>query len=125
MMKGVGLQKSEDFGVKILKLYDHLKERKAPNPIIEQIIKSGTSIGANLNEANCAISEKDFLAKVYISLKECNETRYWLKLLRRTDFITKSLFESLDSDCEEIYKILSATTFTVRKRINNNASSNF
>ena len=117
-MESIGLKKSEDFGEKIIKLFDFLKEKKAPYPIIEQIIKSGTSIGANLNEANCAISDKDFQAKVYISLKECNETKYWLRLLNRTNYIPNEMFKGLYEDAEEIFRILSATTYTLRKRLN-------
>ena len=123
MKENIGLKKGEDFGTRILGLYDYLKERKAPYPIIEQITKSGTSIGANLYEADCAISDKDFLAKAYISLKESNETKYWLRLLHRTHYIETPLFESLYNDVEELYKILSATTKTVRKRIENKPSA--
>ena len=80
-------------------------------------MKSGTSIGANLAEAECAISKKDFLAKVYISLKECSEAKYWLELLFETDYLTESQFRSMLSDCEELRKMLSATTRTLNSTL--------
>lgn len=117
-MENLGLKKSEDFGVEIIKLFDFLKEKKTPYPIIKQIIKSGTSIGANLCEADCAISDKDFLAKVYNSLKECNKTKYWLSLLNRTDYLPDDLFNSLYEDADEIFRLLSATNNILHKSLN-------
>lgn len=83
-----------------------------------QLLRCGTSIGANLSEAECAISKKDFLSKVYIALKECMETKYWLELLHETDYLTDAQFESIISDCEEIRKMLSATTKTIGDELN-------
>ncbi len=82
----------------------------------KQILKSGTSIGANLAEAGCAISRKDFLAKNYIAFKECAETIYWLKLLRATEYISNEQFCSLRDDCDELRKMLSAITKTLREQ---------
>ena len=84
----------------------------------KQLLRSGTSIGANLAEAECAISRKDFLAKVYIALKECAETKYWIELLRETDYLTEEQFRSIWNDCEEIRKMLSSTTKTVNSTLN-------
>lgn len=117
-MGNLGLEKSEAFGVKIVNLFEYLKEHKTPYPIIEQITKSGTSIGANLNEANCAISDKDFFAKTYISLKECSETLYWLRILYKTNYLHEDKYKILYEDAEELFRILSATTKTLRKRLN-------
>jgi four helix bundle protein len=75
-----------------------------------QILKSGTSIGANLSEAKYAISRKDFLSKKYIALKECGETQFWLELLHETGFLAEEEFASLISDNDEILKILIAAT---------------
>ncbi|MDL2228640.1 four helix bundle protein [Treponema sp. OttesenSCG-928-L16] len=76
----------------------------------KQILRSGTSIGANLAEAECAISRRDFLSKVYIALKECRETKYWLEPLHETQYITPEDFSGLLTDCEELLRMLSATT---------------
>lgn len=119
MKDNIVLNKSEDFGIRILKLYEILKQKKAPHPVILQITKSGTSIGANLFEATCGISDNDFLAKAYIALKETSETKYWLKLLYKTNYISDEQFESLYKDCDEIFRILSAITKTLKNKINN------
>ena len=66
----------------------------------KQLLKSGTSIGANIAESECAISRKDFLSKIYIALKECSETRYWLDLLYETDYLTSEEYRSIQQDCE-------------------------
>ena len=83
-------------------------------------MRSGTSIGANLAESECAISKKDFLAKVYSALKECNETIYWLDLLHETGYISDKQFVSLNNDCVELKKMLTATTKTTVKNLNDN-----
>ena len=83
-------------------------------------MRSGTSIGANLAESECAISKKDFLAKVYSALKECNETIYWLDLLHETGYISDKQFVSLNNDCVELKKMLTATTKTTIKNLNDN-----
>lgn len=74
-------KKSERFAIRIVNLYKHLSGDKKENVLSKQILRSGTSIGANLAEAECAISKNDFVSKVYIALKESSETQYWLKLL--------------------------------------------
>lgn len=105
--------KSKQFAVRIIKLYKYLCDEKHEYTMSKQLLKSGTSIGANLAEAECAISKKDFLSKVYIALKECAETAYWLELLHETDYLTEDQFRSIITDCEELRKMLSATTKTV------------
>ena len=92
-----------------------LNKEKHECKIADQIFRSGTSIGANLAEAQCAISRNDFLAKVYISLKECNETLYWLKLLYKTRLLVKPQFGSLYNDAEELMKLLTSITKSTRK----------
>ena len=81
------------------------------------MFRSGTSIGANVAEAQCAITKNDFVAKTYISLKECNETLYWLRLLERTKYINKQQFDSIYKDCDELKRILVAITKTARHNI--------
>lgn len=109
--------KSKRFAVRIVKLYRYLCEEKREYVISKQLLKSGTSIGANLAEAECAISRKDFMSKVYISLKECAETKYWLELLYETDYLTEEQFQSIIADCEELRKMLSATTHTLNSTL--------
>ena len=85
--------------------------------ISKQVLRAGTSIGANVTEAECAISRKDFLAKIYISFKECAETKYWLELLQKTGFINMEEYTSISDDCNEIYRILSSIAKTTRERM--------
>lgn len=109
-------QKSMAFAIRVVRLYQYLTEEKREYVMAKQILKSGTSIGANLAEAGCAISCKDFLAKNYIAFKECAETIYWLKLLRATEYISNEQFCSLRDDCDELRKMLSAITKTLREQ---------
>ena len=76
----------------------------------KQMLRSGTSIGANIAEAKCGSSKKDFLNKMYIAFKECSETNYWLDLLFETEYIHEKEYNSIKNDCEEINKILSSVT---------------
>ena len=107
--------KSKKFAVRAVKLYKYLCNEKREFVLSKQFLKSGTSIGANIAESECASSKKDFLAKIYIALKETNETLYWLDLLFETEYLTQQEYCSMKSDCEEIKKMLSATTKTLKK----------
>ena len=80
--------KSKRFAVRVVKLYKYLCEEKKEFVLSKQLLRSGTSIGANIAESECAISKKDFLSKIYIALKECSETMYWLDLLHDTQYLT-------------------------------------
>ena len=82
------LRKSKLFAIRIVRLYQYLCSEKTEFVLSKQLLRSGTSIGANLAESECAISKKDFLAKVYIALKECAETLYWLELLRENGYLS-------------------------------------
>ena len=108
--------KSKKFAVKIVNLYKHLCDEKKEYVLSKQILRSGTSIGANIAESECAISKKDFINKVYTALKECVETIYWLDLLYETIFLVDSEYTSLKSDCEEMRKMMSATTKTIKSK---------
>ena len=110
----VAYQKAKAFAKRIVFLGKHLKDEHQEYILSKQIVRSGTSIGANIAEARCAYSRKDIINKIYIALKECAETLYWIDLLHDTDYLTDEEFESLNADCEELRKILSATTRTVR-----------
>ncbi len=103
-----------NFAVRIVNLCQFLNDEKKEFKIADQLYRSGTSIGANYSEAQCAISRNDFLAKVYISLKECNESLYWLQLLKRTGKLTNSQFESVYADCEELKRLLTSITKKTR-----------
>ena len=98
--------KCMNFSIRIIGLCRFLNEEKHEYRIADQMFRSGTSIGANIAEAQCAISKKDFIAKLYISLKEPNETLYWLRLLQRTQYITNKQYESVYKDCEELKRML-------------------
>lgn len=110
--------KSKAFAVRVIRLYKHLCSAKQEYVLSKQLLRSGTSIGANVTEALCGISRKDFLAKMYIAFKECVETQYWLELLTETDFLSKNEFESINNDCEELRKILSSITKSTGETIN-------
>ena len=99
------------FSVQIVELYKVLSN-KNEYVLSKQMLRSGTSIGANLVEAQNAVSKADFVAKIYISLKECAETEYWLELLKRTKYITEEEYKTIASECEEIKKILMASVRT-------------
>ena len=106
--------KSKRFALRIVNLYRYLCDEKKEYILSKQILRSGTSIGANLAEAEYAISRKDFLSKQYIALKECSETRYWLDLLYEADYLDKKSYESIITDCDELIRMLSASTKTIK-----------
>ena len=105
-------EKSFNFAIRIVKLYKYLMEEKKAFVLSKQILKSGTSIGANINEAQQGQSKKDFLIKMNISLKECTETKYWIELLSATDYINQEQKESIIKDCIEIEKMLTSIVKT-------------
>lgn len=100
------LDKSFDFAVRVVNLYKHLTAEKKEFVLSKQLVRSGTSIGANVSEAVRAQSTADFIAKLSIALKEANETEYWLKLLYKTEYLTKKEYESISKDINEIIAIL-------------------
>lgn len=107
--------KSKKFAVRIVHLYQYLTMQQHEYVMAKQILRCGTSIGANISEAECAISRGDFLAKIYIAFKECAETLYWLELLYETNYITLEQFRSLYQDGDELRKMLSSITKTVKE----------
>ena len=111
--------KSKRFAIRVVHLYQHLCREKNEYTLSKQFLRSGTSIGANLAESECAMSKKDFLAKVYIALKECNETLYWLELLYDTNYLQLEEYRSMYADCKELQKMLSATTRTLQTQLAN------
>jgi four helix bundle protein len=110
MESNVVLDKSKAFALRIIKLYRYLCDSKKEFVLSKQVLRSGTSIGANAKEAVNAQSKPDFYAKMYIAYKEANETEYWLELLHESGYMEKAAFDSIYSDCKEIIKILAAIT---------------
>ena len=100
--------KSFDFAVRIVNLHKHLSLEKKEFVLSKQLLRSGTSIGANVSEAVRGQSKADFVAKMCIALKEAKESHYWIRLLYKTDFITEQEFKSIENDIIELIKILSS-----------------
>ena len=100
--------KSFEFAVRIVNLCKYLRYKKKEYVLTKQLLRSGTSIGANVHEGRRAQSRADFLSKMRIALKEANETYYWLKLLYRTEYLTKMEFKSMEADVDEMLRILTA-----------------
>ena len=116
--KNTAKNKSKKFAVRIVNLYKYLCEDKKEYVLSKQVLRSGTSIGANLAEAEYAISEKDFLSKVYIALKESAETVFWLDLLFETEYLTETEYNSIYDEALELLKMLKATTKTLTNKLN-------
>ena len=112
-------EKSEQFAINIVNVYKELTQTKNEFVLSKQLLRSGTSIGANIAESECASSESDFVNKLYIALKECNESLYWLRLLYKTEYIGKERYNSLYRDCSEIKRILTSSVKTIRERQGN------
>ena len=108
MDNNIILDKSKSFALRIIKLYKYLCDSKKEYILSKQILRSGTSIGANAKEGANAQSKADFCAKMYVAYKEANETEYWLELLYESGYIEKNAFDSMYSDCKELIKILAA-----------------
>ena len=100
------VDKSMDFSIRIVKLYKFLTESKREYVLSKQILRSGTSIGANVKEGVRGQSKADFISKMSIALKEASETEYWLELLYKTDYLNENQYKSINGDCEELIKIL-------------------
>lgn len=106
-----------EFSLRVVRLKNYLNEQKHEYSIADQIQRSGTSIGANHREAISAESAEDFVHKLAIAQKECNETIYWLEVLKATDYISSELFDSLYADAMELLRMLSASIVKVKKKI--------
>lgn len=109
---------SKAFAVRIVRLYQFLCDQRKEYILSKQLLRSGTSIGANVTESLCGISKKDFLAKMHIAFKECAESQYWLDLLHETNYLSTEEFNSISTDCEELQKLLSSITKTASQSLN-------
>ncbi len=110
-------QKSKSFAIRIIRMYQRLTAEKKEFVLSKQCLRSGTSIGANIAEGIKAQSTNDFISKLHISLKEANETAYWLDLLKETDYIDVKTFESINNDCMELIRLI---TSILKSTKNNN-----
>lgn len=110
--ENVIVEKSFKFAIRIINLYKYLVDVKKEYVMSKQILRSGTSIGANINEAQSAVSKMDFVNKLGISAKEARETDYWLNLLNSTNYIDKKSFNSIHKDCFEILQIINSIILT-------------
>lgn len=106
MSDNIILNKSKKFAIRVINLYKYLCENKNEYVLSKQLIRSGTSIGANVREATVSQSKKEFIAKMNIALKEAYESEYWLELLFETDYLSKFEFDSIKVDCSELNKLL-------------------
>lgn len=109
-------EKSMNFAIRIVKLYKWLCDEKKVFVLSKQLLRCGTSIGANIAEAQGAMSKADFAAKVYISSKECFETQFWIELLYKTDFLDEKQYQSIKTDAVELGRILTSITKKIHPR---------
>ncbi len=114
MKKNIIQEKSFCFALRIVKLYKYLKENKKEYILSKQLLRSGTSIGANVEEAIGGQSKNDFVSKISIAYKESRETLYWIKLLKESDYLNLKQAESMTNDCEEIIKIITKIQKTMK-----------
>lgn len=115
-VQGILYDKSKAFALDVIALYNELRE-KGDFVMSKQILKSGTSIGANYSEAVCAESPQDFIHKVSISLKEANETYFWLDLLHDSKYIDEEKYNRMKIQVEELFKMLNSSVITVKQKI--------
>ena len=117
MKSSILLTKSKAFALRIGRLYKYLRERKE-SVIAKQVLRSGTSIGANIAKSRYAQSKSDFASKLQIALKEAAETEYWLELLKDGELVeSSSAFDSLCTDCTELIKLLTSSVKTAREKV--------
>lgn len=114
MGESILLNKSKAFALRIIKLYKYLVEQKCEYILSKQLLRCGTSIGANVKESAFAQSRADFTAKLFIAQKECAETEYWLELLSESEYINKEEFDSIYADCQELMRLIVASTKTLQ-----------
>ena len=114
MKENVVLDKSKCFALSIITLYKILNDSKGEYILSKQLLRSGTSIGANVKESIFAQSKADFTAKMFIAQKECAETEYWLGLLHGGGYLEKEEFDSIYGDCKELMRLIIAITKTLQ-----------
>jgi len=110
--KSIIRRKSFDFAIRIVRLYQHISNNHKEYVLSKQLLRSGTSVGANVREAHNAESKADFIHKLAIAQKECDETLYWLEILNTTDYLSDKEFDSISKDCIELLKIIKSIILT-------------
>lgn len=115
MADSIMLDKAKDFAVNIINLCKNIKETKRESVLTNQLLRSGTSIGANIHESKYAHGTADFIAKMQIALKECYESEYWLELLNRTGYLPDEPYKSLQNNCGVIRRMLIASINTAKE----------
>jgi len=110
--------KSYKFAIRIVKLNEYMIKEKKEYTLSKQLLRSGTAIGALVAEAQYAQSKADFINKMYIGLKEANESRYWIRLLTDCNYLTSAMSESIFTDIEELIKMLTSSIKTTKEKLN-------
>lgn len=118
MAESIMLDKAKDFAVEIVDLCRNIKETKRESVLTNQLLRSGTSIGANIHESKYGHGTADFIAKMQIALKECYESEYWLELLNRTGYIPDEQYKSLQNTCGSIRRMLISSINTTKSNAN-------
>jgi len=117
MSKSIVREKSRSFAIRVIRLYKYLIDEKKEYVMSKQLLRSGTSIGANLAEQEFAISEADYLSKTSIALKEAAESAYWLDLLHETEYLTDNEYVNINADCNELIKMLVASVKSMKNKL--------
>jgi four helix bundle protein len=121
MKKFILKEKSFNFALRVIKLSQYLQEEKKEFVLSKQVLKSGTSVGANIREAQNAESRADFIHKLSIAQKECDESLYWIELLKEADFLSENAFYSIHQDASELLKMIRSSIITSKKNNQNNS----
>ena len=116
MAESIMLDKAKDFAVVIINICRHIKKTERESVLTNQLMRSGTSIGANIHESKYAHGTADFISKMQIALKECYESEYWLELLNRTGYIEDDQYKSVLNDCGQIRRMLISSINTVKHK---------
>ena len=117
MKENLLINLSKQFAVDVVNLCSEIKENRKNNVLLNQLLRSGTSIGANIHEANYAASKADFINKLQIALKECYETDYWLDLFRETKMISEDVYTDMFGKCSKIRKLLISSITTAKDNL--------
>ena len=119
MAESIMLDKAKDFAVEIINMCKSIKETKRESVLTNQLMRSGTSIGANIHESKYAHGTADFIAKMQIALKECYESEYWLELLNRTGYLSDEQYKIILNECGQIRRMLISSINTVKNKKDN------
>ena len=116
-MKSILVETSKEFAISIMRVCKTIQEERRETTVVKQLLRSGTSIGANIHEANYASSRMDFINKLQIALKECYETEYWLDIFKEVGYLYQKEYDSLSSACSKIRVLLTSSIKTAKNNI--------